>query len=113
MNRRGGWILADAAFGLLLLAGLGAMTSTMIHRHHRGAADLHAQRDAAEQAQRILWQVQQGRPVNLALEPATRIERLERDRLFGSHQWVRVSVEREGRLAELVGLAPQGALPPP
>ena len=113
MNQRGGWIMTDAIFGLILLLGLGLTASALIHQHHSGLSTLSATQEAMRAAERVMLQLQSGRAVNVAEEPATVIQVLERDRMLASHRWVRITVERQGRLAELIGLVPLEALPKP
>lgn len=111
MKRRGGWMMADAIFGLALLIGLGLTVSTLIYRHRAALGGMNALQEASAAAERVLWRLESGQPVDPAAEPATVIQALERDRLLASHRWVRITVERQGKLAELVGLAPLEALP--
>jgi hypothetical protein len=111
MKHRAGWIMADAIFGLILLIGLGLTISSLVYHHRTGIAGLNATQDAIAAAERVMSQLQLGQPVDPAAEPATVIQVLERDKLLASHRWVRITVERQGKLAELVGLAPLEALP--
>jgi type II secretory pathway pseudopilin PulG len=114
MMRRGGYILFDLITGLVL-AGiiLVALTVAVVSQNHL-AARLAESRNATAAVEGLLAQLQRGGggggpPLAVSDDVRMAVRPID-DRPLGSHVWVEVSAERDGRSVSLIGLIPRQSL---
>jgi type II secretory pathway pseudopilin PulG len=95
--------------GLIIIGVLAAALSVASSRHAGGAGRLAASRGATWAAEEALAQLSAGKP---ASAEGVKVERTEGGAAPAGHVWVRVTAQRDGRSASLVGLVPDKVLPP-
>ena len=117
-QRRGGtcrgFVMADVVLGMAILAVLAAAFFVSVHKQRRGAERLADMRGAAWDAEYALAAMQSGGKPSEDVQ----VERLaEADGAAGAanvvpdgYAWVRVSAQRNGRAASLIGLVPRDAV---
>jgi hypothetical protein len=108
--RSQGYLLMDALAGLLLLLALTTLLATAVNLRQRNARHLAEQRKALLAAQEVLVNARTtGQPT--CTDTFAQVSIARTGQQVGELEWVEVSVEREGRHASLVGLAPAGGSP--
>ena len=103
-HRGRGFLLADLMVGIFILSLLATVLLMSLNLRINGAGKLESQRNATEAAQRVLSNLQNGRPIGEA--DFIRLTLRRSGQKIGSSEWVEVTISLDGRHATLSGLAP-------